>query len=138
MRTFFEGSAEPGDKDDCGDEQGAKFKEQPGGEKDKSKVSDDVKGDNGDFFFGKHGFAFLGVFGDRVNLYPAGVSDAFAVLADALTCPVVLVEIRGVCGGCGVLFVVALQVAEADALDLSAELIYQAFKLLLLGVGGDT
>ena len=73
-----------------------------------------------------------------MNLYPAGVSDAFAVLADALTCPVVLVEIRGVCGGCGVLFVVALQVAEADALDLSAELIYQAFKLLLLGVGGDT
>ena len=39
-----------------------------------------------------------------VNLYPAGVSDAFAVLADALACPVVLVEIRGVCGGCGVLF----------------------------------
>lgn len=104
MRTFFEGSAEPGDKDDCGDEQGAKFKEQPGGEKDKSEVSDDVKGDNGDFFFGKHGFAFLGVFGDRVNLCPAGVSDAFAVLADALACPVILVEIRDVCVACGVSF----------------------------------
>ena len=107
LRTFFEGSAEPGDKDNCWDEQGAEFKEQPGGEKDKSKVSDDVKGDDGDFFFGKHGFAFLGVFGDWVNLCPAGVSDAFAVLADALTCPVVLVEIRGVCGGRGVSFEVS-------------------------------